>query len=172
MADEPRSRAEMMTLIYQRWDELQDLMGQLSDDQMDLALADGWSAKVHMGHIAGWERSLMALLRGEDRSAAVGLGDVPLEANADEEEFEAVNRALATKIVGMALGDVRADSERTHGDLMALLESMSEEDLMKPYSHYQPGGEYEGRPVFAWVNGNTWDHYAEHIGWLKAGLEA
>jgi hypothetical protein len=50
---------------------------------------------------------------------------------------------------------------------MTALEKLSDADLQKPYSHYQPGDPDEKRPVIEWVAGNTYEHYEEHAGWIK-----
>ena len=79
---------------------------------------------------------------------------------------------MAERSVTRPLPEVVAESQATHGELMALLNSMSQEDLEKPYSHYQPDvPPPNAAPVGGWVHGNTWDHYNEHIGWLEAGLK-
>ena len=49
---------------------------------------------------------------------------------------------------------------------------LTDEDLAKPYSHYQPHEPpFNERPVVLWVIGNTSDHYDEHITWLTALLK-
>jgi hypothetical protein len=167
--DGPHSKAEMMERVHARWDELQDLLLRLGRAEFEQPLADGWSAKVHVGHIAAWERSLMALLRADDRSVAMGV-DADVYRNGG---FEAANAVMAARVQSLPLDEVAADSQRVHVEVMALLESMTEADLAKPYSHYQPNDPpYNPKPVFGWVNGNTWGHYEEHIAWLKAGLKS
>ena len=177
MADSPTTKPELLDLIRFRWDVLQELLGQLDEAAMERPLGDGWSAKVHLGHVAAWEKSALALLRGQHRGDAMGLPR-PLwdEHNSGNDETwaasgDAVNAALAANTEGLSLAEVRADSDATHAEMVAQLKSMSQEDLEKPYSHYQPDDEpYEGRPVAGWVHGNTWEHYNEHIGWLEQGL--
>ena len=58
----------------------------------------------------------------------------------------------------------------THGSLMRKLGTLSDADLQRPYNHYQPNDRRDAsdnRPVVDWVAGNTWEHYAEHIGWIN-----
>lgn len=136
---------------------------------MEQPLGDGWSAKVHLGHIAGWERSLLALLRGQDREPAMG---VPLQPG-EPHDLDVLNDALARRSPALPLDAVRDESSRVHAELVALLHGMSDADLVKPYSHYQPHAvPAEERRAYAWVNGNTWAHYEERSGWLKAGLQS
>lgn len=165
--DEPRSKAEMMERIHARWDEFQELLDRLPPEEMDRPLGDGWSAKIHLGHVTAWERSLLGLLRGQDRALAMGL-DPGVYGSLDT---ETLNALLAARSNELPLEQVRTEARHVHTELIGLLESMTEADLSKPYSHYQPNDPpRNATPVYAWVNGNTWEHYQEHIGWLRQGL--
>jgi hypothetical protein len=53
------------------------------------------------------------------------------------------------------------------GAVESALGKLSDADLQKPYSHYQPADPDEKRPVVGWVAGNTYEHYAEHIDWIN-----
>jgi hypothetical protein len=58
----------------------------------------------------------------------------------------------------------------THALLMALLSRLSDADLQQPYNLYQPNDPRDpgdNRPVVDWVAGNTYEHYAEHVGWIN-----
>jgi hypothetical protein len=44
---------------------------------------------------------------------------------------------------------------------------MTDEDLQRPYSHYQPNDPpHNPAPVLGWITGNTNEHYEEHSSWL------
>jgi hypothetical protein len=163
----PSTKAELLVRINERWAELHALIDTLTSAQMEQPLGDGWSAKVHLGHLAGWERSLQGLLRKEDRGAATGL---PAEIW-NGHDLEAINDFMARRAQAMLLAEARAESDAVHAETLALLRSLSEEDLQRPYSWFQPTDpDPATAPVIGWVHGNTWEHYDEHIGWLKAGL--
>jgi hypothetical protein len=165
---EPRSKAQMMDRTTARWDELQALLGALTPDQWEQPLGDGWSAKAHLAHLEAWERSLILLLSGGQRDSAM---DVDSALWATEGGMDKVNAILTARAEARPLDAVRAASDVTHAEIVGILEGMSDEDLAKPYSHYQPNDPpYNASPVYGWVNGNTWGHYEEHIGWLRAGL--
>lgn len=167
MSDEPTSKPELIARINERWDALQALVAKLDAAGMERPLGDGWSAKVHLAHVAAWERSLMGILRKGNRAEAMGLPQEVWDAH----DLEATNGVLATSADHRPLDTVLAESAAIHATLMALLESLTQEDLEKPYSHYQPADlPFNPNPVVGWVHGNTWDHYNEHIGWLEAGI--
>jgi hypothetical protein len=45
---------------------------------------------------------------------------------------------------------------------------MSDEDLLRPYSHFQPNDPpFNPNPVWPWIVGNTFGHYEEHIQYMR-----
>jgi len=57
-----------------------------------------------------------------------------------------------------------------HARLLELLAPMTDADLLKSYSHYQPDepGDDDGRPASDVIYGNSAGHFAEHLGWIKS----
>jgi len=167
MAGEPTTKPELMALIRERWDVLQGILEGLDNEGMERAISGDWSPKMHLAHVTAWERSLLALLRKQDRGEAMGIPAALWEGH----DTDAINSFVAAAAAVTDVREVRRQAMATHGELMGQLEAMTQEDLARPYSEYQPGvGEYNSRPVGGWVHGNTWDHYDEHIGWLNEGL--
>lgn len=167
MADVPTTKPELLALISVRWDAFQELLAQLSDAEMERPLGDGWSAKQHLAHVTAWEKSLLGLLRKQDRAAAMGL---PAEVWGGH-DTNGINGFLAAEAAGKPAAAVRSEAAATHTQLVSLLDSMTQAQLEMPYSAYQPAEtEPNTNPVGGWVHGNTWDHYNEHIGWLEQGL--
>jgi len=147
--------------IEAAWAQLVDLVNQVQDaGGLEQVGADGWAVKDHLAHIAAWEHSLLALIEGHDRSSAMGLPD---SIEGIDNVNEAVRKLHEPDTSDEAFGYFR-DS---HAQLVAALGKLSDADLQKPYSHYQPGDPDEKRPVVEWVAGNTYEHYAEHIGWIN-----
>jgi hypothetical protein len=122
---------------------------------------DGWAVKDHLTHLAAWENSLLALIEGRDRTTAMGIEH--LESETEDDVNKRVFEMHREKSPAEALRFLR----ETHARLMAALDKLEPDDLDRPYSHFQPGDPDESRPVREWVAGNTYDHYAEHIGWIK-----
>ncbi len=164
--DEPRNKAELMQCVRDSWSELSRLIGSLSDDELTASRRDGWSVKDHMAHITAWEQSALALLEGRPRHEAMGIAP-------DEylsEDVDVVNDAIYQHNKDRSPKEVRAAFERSHRQMLDRLEQMSDEDLTRPYSYYQPD-DPEERPVLGWIIGNTCAHYDEHVGWLRSMLE-
>lgn len=150
-----------MQRIEASWNQLVELVNQVQDagGLMEVG-ADGWAVKDHLAHVAAWEHSLLALIEGRDRPSGMGLTE-PLE------EIDAVNEAIRKLHAGDTPVEALGYFRDSHVQLTAALENMSDDDLQKPYSHYQPADPDEKRPVVTWVGGNTYEHYAEHIEWIN-----
>jgi uncharacterized protein (TIGR03083 family) len=150
-----------MQPIENAWEQLVELVNQVEEaGGLSRVGADGWTVKDHLAHIAAWEHSLLALIEGNDRERAMGL---PAAVEGIDNVNEAIKKLHETDTPDEALAYFR-DS---HARLVAALGKLSDADLQKPYSHYQPKDPDEKRPVVGWVAGNTYEHYAEHIGWIN-----
>ncbi len=150
-----------MQPIETGWARLVELVNQVeAAGGVSQAGADGWTVKDHLTHIAAWEHSLLALIEGHDRERAMGLSEA---VDGIDNENEAIRKLHENETEDVALAYFR-DS---HARLVSALGKLSDADLQKPYSHYQPTDPDEKRPVVGWVAGNTYEHYAEHIEWIN-----
>ena len=143
------------------WKRLGELVNQVEDAAgLNKVGADGWTVKDHLAHVAAWEHSLLALIEGHDRERAMGLSGAV-------EGMDNVNEAIR-KLHQTDTPDEALDYFRdSHARLVSALGKLSDADLQKPYSHYQPADPDEKGPVVGWVAGNTYEHYAEHIDWIN-----
>lgn len=68
-----------------------------------------------------------------------------------------------------SLTEVLAAFEETHQQMLATLDRLTYADLLRSYSHYQPDEPRQdsGDPILKWIMGNTAEHYAEHLDWIK-----
>lgn len=127
--------------------------------------AGAWTAKDHMAHIACWERSALALLNGEPRQGHLGISNeeyAGLDTDAINDRIRAIYRDAHAM-------DVERFYRQAHADLVAKLQSMTDEDLLRPYSYFQPDDPpYNPNPVWPWIAGNTFGHYEEHAKILQS----
>lgn len=148
--------------IEKSWDELNARVESLGPNGLTLTGADGWAVKDHLIHVAAWEHSLLALLDGSDRRRAMGVGP-------DVDETDSINAAVWSMHRSKTPEQALDYFHQTHALLMKRLGSMSDEDLKLPYNHFQPNeprDPSDNRPALDWVAGNTYEHYAEHTGWI------
>ena len=155
------SNAEMQR-IEVSWNKLDELVNQVqAASGLTRVRTDGWSVKDHLAHVAAWEHSLVALIEGRDMLEAMGVRG-PVEENTD-----AINEAIMNLHAKDTAEEALAYFRDSHAQMVAALGKLSDADLQKPYSHFQPGDPDEKRPAIGWVAGNTYEHYAEHIGWIN-----
>lgn len=166
----PRTTKALIGRIQTARDELEGQIAPLSEAELTRPGPEGWSVKDHLAHLALWRRSLIALLEGTDRAAAVGLA----ERDGDEDhDIDAINARLYANERDRPLAEVLADFRATHRQALDLVARLSDEDLTRPYSHYQPQAQPRNeQPVVGWIAGNTYEHDAEHAEWIKAVLKA
>jgi uncharacterized protein (TIGR03083 family) len=163
---DPTNKAEFQKHLLDAWAQLQHTLDSLNDEQMtERTDAGGWTVKDHIAHLIPWERGMIALLKKEPRYEAMGLDAQTVKSN-DEGEL---NRMLRAQLETAPLAEVREQLRTTHEALAALIDSLGADDLLKPYSHYQPDepGDDRGEPVLNWVVGNSSGHYLEHLPWIR-----
>ncbi len=163
---------DMVTLrqrIDTGWADLAALIDRLSAVQLAATGPDGWSVADHLAHLAAWERSMVALLQGRPRHTGLGVSEVTYQAG-----YDAINAAIQAASHGHLPAAVLAELRATHADLLAELAILADADLQRTYSSFLPDepGRESGAPIVGWLAGNTYEHYAEHIPWLKPLLTA
>ena len=148
--------------IEQSWNRLATLVDSLGPEKLELTGNERWAVKDHLVHIAVWELSLRGLLNGEDRPTAMGISGA-------SGETDDINEVIWLKHRHDSVDDVLDFWRKSHESLMRRLGELSDADLRRSYNHYQPNDPRDpgdDRPVVDWVAGNTYEHYAEHAGWI------
>jgi len=168
--DEPRDMTMLVARITGAYGAIEQVISGLSDEQLTApGPDDGWSIKDHLAHLAAWRHSLIALLEGGDRGAAIGLDQRSAGESVNVEDVDDVNAFLYRRNHERTLEEVQADFRQAQERVLALLGGMTDADLGKPYSHYQPGAENTSDdPVVGWIVGNTYGHDEEHLATIQA----
>jgi uncharacterized damage-inducible protein DinB len=162
-ADEIRDR------IKRSRQELVDLISPMDDAAMSAPGPDGgWAIKDHLAHIGAWEHWLLALFEKRDRLAAMGAAGA-------RREIDDVNAAVFDLHRHESAREARAYFDDAHRRLMAVLDRLTTADFEQPYKSFFDSevddGDDEQQSVLVPVAANTYDHYAEHIEWLKDRLK-
>jgi hypothetical protein len=156
---------EVVGRIERSWHELDGLARGLDDEGLSLHRApDGWAVKDHLVHVAAWEHWLLALFEHRDKLTAMG-------AERANRDIDAVNTIVYENHRDDSVRQALDYFRDSHASLMAVLKQQSTEDLEKPYkAFFDPGAESDEQPVLVAVAANTYDHYDEHIGWIREQL--
>jgi hypothetical protein len=157
------SKSGLLAKIGETWNALQGFLATLTPMQRTQpADAAGWTVKDHAIHLSLWEDNLIALLEGRSR-----IEDFDIPQSTWDEGSDAINAVLQPRHRDRPWDDVRQAMIASHQRVLDKVASMTEEQLLLPYNHYQPGVHREG-PIIWWINGNTWEHYPEHAEWMRA----
>jgi hypothetical protein len=157
------SKTELLERMEHGFEAISRYLNSLTEKQLTQPTdAAGWTAKDHIIHMAVWEDSILALISGAAQWEHI---NVPREIWKQGED--AINAVLQQTYKDMPLEDVRLHYRESHQRVVAKLQTMSDEDLYRPYNHYQPKSQQE-RPIILWIQGNTYQHYEAHQPWIAA----
>jgi hypothetical protein len=151
----PKDKPELMSAIEREWNLLLNVAENLTDRQMTTPDSGGWSPKDNLAHLTEWMKILMGYHM--DRRPAHEVMGVP-EDVVEGWSMEVINPVLFERNKNRPRTEVMDELKRIYGQLIAKLESMSYEDLLKPRHASDP----EKRPLLLWVLGDTTSHFLEH----------
>jgi hypothetical protein len=161
------TKAEFLAEVADAWDGFNAVIDRLSEGQLTGAQDEqGWTVKDHLVHLAAWERSTTFFLQGKPRHEGLGVE----EALYMGDDVDAVNAQIYQQQKSLPLSQVMAMLQDTHQQLLAAIEPLTDDDLHKPYHHFQPGQPDDERIAMQVIHDNTIDHYDEHLGWIETLL--
>lgn len=161
------TKAELVTEIAAAWTKLHTALDRLTEPQMtEIRDAHGWTVKDHLVHLAAWERSVAVFLQSKPRHAGLQV-DEQLYLSGDE---DAINAVIQQQRQDVSLAEVLAELRTVHGQLLSAIAPLSEDDLYKANSDFQPdtSGERDERPVIEMIYGTTAHHFREHQQWIAS----
>ena len=152
MNDEPNKTSKPMLLEFIRSEHslLELTLARLTHTQMLLPGVEGeWSIKDILAHISAWERRMInwtgSLLHGEEPA-------IPLPWDVDR-----MNAETYAQVREKPLADVLEEFRQIYWDSLALVESLSDEQLQTNYADIWPMG-----PLWTGIAANMNWHYKEH----------
>jgi hypothetical protein len=163
MSDEqwvPGSKAELMSAIKREWKLLMDVVIKLDEQKMTTPDEGGWSPKDNLAHLAEWMNALMG--HHMDKRPAHEVFGVSEEVTKGW-DMEVINPVLFERNKDRSTEDVLSHVQQVYEKLLAKLDAISFDDLLKPRHVDDP----EKRPLLMWVLGDTTEHFAEHRAMIK-----
>jgi hypothetical protein len=159
----PKSTAELVDNINSEWLALLGVIEKLSPEKMITPDVGGWSPKDNLAHLSEWMKILLGY-HIDNRPSHEVIGVAP-EATEDW-DFEAMNKLFFERNHHRSVEDVTDELKSVYAEVIARLESMPFDDLMKPRYADDP----EKQPLLNWVLGNTTQHFAEHRANIEKAL--
>jgi uncharacterized protein (TIGR03083 family) len=182
-APEPApTSAELLKHVRESYAEYSDAVAAIPEETLTApGTLDDWSVRDVIAHVGADQRwmagQLEALLAGEQPTAmSCYSSDEPLPAGADLSTQDGRNAWQRERLRGLSLDDVRTMVAESHERLLAVIESFSDEQLAEELTIANLGtvgwvrrpeeGE-QGWPLWQWLRGVTYYHYAEHTAALR-----
>jgi hypothetical protein len=159
-------KTELLAAIERSWQALNTTLGRLSETQRTAVRdAQGWSVKDHVIHIAVWERSAIFMLQGRPRHLAVGVEESLFATGSDDDVNAVIYQQHRDLPWDQALAQLRA----AHEQLVALVQPLTDADLLQPCRHYLPAAPIRGDGPLAItvIASNSAEHYVEHLAWIE-----
>jgi len=159
-----RSKAELLERIQVSYAALEGTLQPLSDDQLSRPAPSGWAIKDHLAHLAVWELGIAALLQHHPRYAAMQVEEAMEQGKSTDE----LNDLIYQQNASLSPVEARQRFEAAHGRLLQALESLSDDDLYRPYTDYLPESSQGSQdPILYWIVGNTFEHFDEHKAYIR-----
>lgn len=140
---------------WAEWDSLLDLIMPEADGVT--ASLEDWSIKDLIAHLTWYEREMVDMLKRRDFS-----GSDWWNLSSDER-----NMKIRSVNQDTTLEEVQREAQKTRHELLSLLESLSDEDLVNPESF--PGMPLDWTPMQV-IDHNVSEHYSEHAAQLRDWL--
>lgn len=156
----PTSKPALIEKILHARQQLNQVLGGLTPQQLTAPGPEGWSVKDHLAHLAVWARKEIAVLEG--RSADEGLGLPP--GSHESLGFDEINATLRERSQALSLEETLAELGASHTALLRAVQALPDEKLSQPA---RPGANFTWAQSIA---GNSCDHDEEHTQWIKAML--
>ena len=160
----PGTKKELISAIEREWKLLLEVAEKLTDKQMSTPDAGGWSPKDNLAHLTEWMNILMGY-HIDKRPAHEVMG--VSEDVTKGWDMEVINPVLFKRNKDRSRKEVLDGLKQVYGQLIAKLEPMSFEDLLKPRHADDP----EKRPLLLWVLGDTTEHFLEHRETIELGIK-
>jgi hypothetical protein len=166
-----REGSLVLEQVQRSWMVLDEFVAGLSAAQMRRVGLDGWSVKDHVGHIAAWNLSLVALLECRDRQAAMALEGFSTT------DWDGQNEVLLQRYRGLVADEARALLLGSCLMVVDALRELGDAALMRPYREFQPQDVRTSfptseHPLWLWVVGTTQTHVDEHVGYIRSIIDS
>jgi hypothetical protein len=156
--------ADVLDRVRSGWSLLAETFAGLDEQELTAPGPEGWSVKDHLVHVSTWERALTTILNGHPQRVAF---DLDSDAYDRIDSVDQLNAIIYKRYLERPLDEVLADSEQVHADMVAALERLTDADLDRSVADF--GGDADDdRPIRQKIEGDSYEHYTEHVAWLIA----
>lgn len=165
----PTTKQELARRFHARHAAMEKLLSALTPEQMTAPVLDGgWSVKDSLAHLVEWELSLLDAVDKYQRGQEVKRWADGFLVGEDDaaEQMHKYNAHLYEKNKPRPLNDVLDEFRATYLRVAALLNGLSESEIFDD-THFAARN---GRPLITLIAGESYEHYDEHLGWIRQGF--
>ena len=163
------SKTELMDRMAAGYEALEQTVAALDGLQLEHAGPEGWAVKDHLFHLAAWERGIAWLLGRRSRTEGMGVTPEEWQAHTMDEVNDLVHQRNQERTATEALAAFR----EAHQAMLDALAPLEDADLQRPYSDFdQAATRYADRPIVGWIIGDSYEHYEEHLTYMRAILSS
>jgi hypothetical protein len=169
MKERIETKSDLIEALDEAQQQLDAFLNTLTPEQLNNSQdGAGWTVKDHLAHLIAWQNGMTALLQFQPRWPAMGLTAEFVQQH--EGAFDEMNHAIYEQHKDKPAETILALRQESDTAFRQTIDALSDEQLRRPYSHYQPDepGEDNGEPIMNWVAGNSALHIAEHLAWMNA----
>jgi uncharacterized protein (TIGR03083 family) len=150
---EPMSRETLLANLAERYTELDDLIAQLSEEQLAFpGVTEEWSVRDMLAHLTWWQQWALARMHGESSRIHKEPGE------SDEMFWQRVNAVAIAEVRGEPTSKVLADFRASHQQMMQMISVLTDAQLAN-------------EKLIGNIIGITYEHYEEHLPMLRAFVE-
>jgi hypothetical protein len=151
--------------IDKSWKALENHLSRLSETQITtIRDKSGWSINDHLAHLEAWENSVVYFLLGKPRYQGLGIE----EAIFNNGTIDEINNHIHNSRKGQSYTQLITQLKTTHEKLISLISPLTDAELTKPISSFQPETiDNDNRKVIDIIENNSSGHYGEHLDWIK-----
>lgn len=162
----------LLTKIEEGWQRLQVFIDSYSKEQLTKPTdAAGWTAKDHLMHLAVWQGSMVDVMDKKPRQVYMQVPE-DIWATLATGSYDEVNAHIQQQHKNLSLAEVRLELETRNRAFVNRIKALPAEDLNKPYINFNPQARNERSPLIDYLSGNSYDHYDEHIPWMRTIMES
>lgn len=161
------TKIQLLERIQTGWEELMAVLVGLDDAAKERAdPVTGWTIGDHLFHLAAWEQGIAYVLTGRSRTEGMGITAEQWRDLA----MDQINDLVHERGRGRSAAEAMATLRMAHEAMLEALAGLDDADLQRGYSTFDPQSKDNGRPIIGWIIGDTYDHFEEHLGYIRAML--
>ena len=152
-------KQDLLRELEEEREHFLDVIDGLSDEDMEQpGVMDGWSVKDLLAHLTMWEAELIKLLWQAKQ------GQKPSSIHFSHISVDELNERWKNEMQDRDLERVMADFQSVRNQTIRRVDAFSDKDLNDAKRY----GWLDGKPLWEWIAGDSFQHEAEHLEQITA----